>query len=116
MAGVAAATAAGAALLLYYTGRTNNQVPWPLRLIRGSSVNAPPPQEGETDVRSPGGAFRPKPWRPPSAWAEAMSTLGETLRFTYSETLGKWPLVDLAFGINWLTRTKVSIHEIFQEL
>ncbi|KAL2322233.1 hypothetical protein Fmac_026612 [Flemingia macrophylla] len=29
---------------------------------------------------------------------ETISTLSETLRFTYSETLGKWPIGDLAFG------------------
>jgi hypothetical protein len=29
------------------------------------------------------------------------------LRFTYSETLGKWPIGDLAFGINYFMRRQV---------
>ena len=45
--------------------------------------------------------------RPPSTWFEALATISETLRFTYSETLGKWPIGDLAFGINYLLRRRV---------
>ena len=45
--------------------------------------------------------------RPPSTWFEALATISETLRFTYSETLGKWPIGDLAFGINYLLRRQV---------
>eukprot|EP00850_Spirogloea_muscicola_P007452 SM000037S13587 [mRNA] locus=s37:767558:771644:- [translate_table: standard] len=45
-----------------------------------------------------------RPQRPPSTLAEALATLAETLRFTYGETLGKWPLADLVFGINYLLR------------
>lgn len=56
MAGVAAATAAGAALLLYYSGRSTNRAPWPLKLLKGAQQNGPPTEEGESaDVRSPGG-------------------------------------------------------------
>lgn len=40
----------------------------------------------------------------PATWLETISTLTETLRFTYSETLGKWPIGDLAFGINYHMR------------
>ncbi|KAL2319057.1 hypothetical protein Fmac_032933 [Flemingia macrophylla] len=32
----------------------------------------------------------------PATWLETISTLSETLRFTYSETLGKWLIGDLA--------------------
>ncbi|CAI9768380.1 unnamed protein product [Fraxinus pennsylvanica] len=49
-------------------------------------------------------------WRPaqaPVTWLKTISTLLETLRFTYSETLGKWPIGDLAFGINYLIRRQV---------
>jgi hypothetical protein len=35
--------------------------------------------------------------------------LSETLRFTYSETLGKWPIGDLAFGINYLIRRQGNL-------
>lgn len=45
----------------------------------------------------------------PATWIETMSTLTETLRFTYSETLGKWPIGDLAFGINYHMRRQVSL-------
>jgi hypothetical protein len=46
-------------------------------------------------------------YKPPSTWFEALATIAETLRFTYSETLGKWPIGDLAFGINYLLRRQV---------
>lgn len=45
-----------------------------------------------------------RPAQAPATWLETISTLSETLRFTYSETLGKWPIADLAFGINYLMR------------
>lgn len=45
----------------------------------------------------------------PATWLETISTLTETLRFTYSETLGKWPIGDLAFGINYHMRRQVSL-------
>ena len=48
------------------------------------------------------------PARPPASWGEALSMLAEALRFTYAETLGKWPLADLAFGINYMLRRQVS--------
>ncbi|PKU73325.1 hypothetical protein MA16_Dca011015 [Dendrobium catenatum] len=40
-----------------------------------------------------------RPAEPPSTWQEAVATVAETIRFTYSETLGRWPIGDLAFGI-----------------
>lgn len=49
-----------------------------------------------------------RPAQPPATWREAVATLVETLRFTYSETLGKWPIGDLAFGIKYLMRRQVS--------
>lgn len=48
-----------------------------------------------------------RPAQAPATWLEAIATLSETLRFTYSETLGKWPIGDLAFGINYLMRRQV---------
>ncbi|KAK8648172.1 hypothetical protein V6N13_128933 [Hibiscus sabdariffa] len=45
-----------------------------------------------------------RPALAPATWFEAIATITETLRFTYSETLGKWPIGDLAFGINYLMR------------
>ncbi|KAI0510326.1 hypothetical protein KFK09_010927 [Dendrobium nobile] len=40
-----------------------------------------------------------RPAEPPSTWQEAVATVAETIRFTYLETLGRWPIGDLAFGI-----------------
>uniref|UniRef100_A0A0R0ISW8 Tify domain-containing protein n=1 Tax=Glycine max TaxID=3847 RepID=A0A0R0ISW8_SOYBN len=46
----------------------------------------------------------------PATWLETISTLSETLRFTYSETLGKWPIGDLAFGISFLLKRQGNYH------
>ncbi|KAL5229086.1 hypothetical protein ABZP36_017351 [Zizania latifolia] len=51
-----------------------------------------------------------RPAQPPATWIEAVGTLAETLRFTYSETLGKWPIGDLAFGIKYLMRRQGNLH------
>ncbi|KAJ4968000.1 hypothetical protein NE237_014701 [Protea cynaroides] len=40
----------------------------------------------------------------PATWFESITTASETLRFAYSETLGKWPIADLTLGINYLMR------------
>ncbi|URE49038.1 Lipase 3 N-terminal region [Musa troglodytarum] len=50
-----------------------------------------------------------RPAQPPATWREAVATLVETLRFTYSETLGKWPIGDLAFGIKYLMRRQFNV-------
>ncbi|XWS14131.1 hypothetical protein CRYUN_Cryun36dG0097000 [Craigia yunnanensis] len=44
-----------------------------------------------------------------ATWLEAITTISEALRFTYSETLGKWPIGDLAFGINYLMRRQRNL-------
>ncbi|KAL5163432.1 Sn1-specific diacylglycerol lipase alpha [Glycine soja] len=38
---------------------------------------------------------------------ESIATLLEMLRFTYSETIGKWPIADKAFGINYFMRKQL---------
>ncbi|PRQ52924.1 putative mono-/di-acylglycerol lipase [Rosa chinensis] len=43
-----------------------------------------------------------RPAQAPATWIESMSTLSDTLCFTYSETIGKWPISDLIFSINYL--------------
>ncbi|KAL2921232.1 Sn1-specific diacylglycerol lipase alpha [Bienertia sinuspersici] len=103
MATAAMATAAGAFLVLY------------VLLNRRLSAKS----EEHNDDRSNGGAstsnrlirrkISRRPAQAPATWFETMSTLSETLRFTYSETLGKWPLGDLAFGINYLIRRQGDI-------
>lgn len=101
MATATMATAAGAAALLYYTlnkklqSRTNDE------------------DDGENDNDVPSQALlgidrvSHRLIRAPATWLETISTLSETLRFTYSETLGKWPITDLAFGINFLLKKQV---------
>lgn len=105
MATATMATAAGAAALLYYTlGRrslpasngdeneenNNGTVAIPKRTVKKRVVG--------------------RPAQAPATWFETISTLSETLRFTYSETLGKWPIGDLAFGINFLLRRQGHLH------
>ncbi|CAM6057870.1 unnamed protein product [Sphagnum tenellum] len=116
MATAAMAGAAGAAVVLYYTGWGN---PWG---VFGRRVAEDPYDEGTSEDREGGDTSSterasrrrrltmPRTTRPPSTWFEALSTLSETLRFTYSETLGKWPLGDLAFGINYLLRRQGQLH------
>ncbi|KAL9275632.1 Diacylglycerol lipase-alpha-like protein [Drosera capensis] len=45
----------------------------------------------------------------PATWLETISTLSETLRFTYCKTLGKSPVGDLAFGINFLLKRQGNL-------
>ncbi|KAG6541401.1 hypothetical protein Mapa_017179 [Marchantia paleacea] len=111
MATAAMAGAAGAAVVLYYTG-------WGSALGMWSKYDSGMAEDEEASLT---GSDRPRdltrrrvlihrPARPPSTWYEALSTLSETLRFTYSETLGKWPIGDLAFGINFLLRRQGHFH------
>jgi hypothetical protein len=47
------------------------------------------------------------PERAPASWREAVAVLSRTAGFAYAETLGKWPLGDIAFGINHYMRIQV---------
>jgi hypothetical protein len=47
------------------------------------------------------------PERAPATWREAAAVTARTAGFTYAETLGKWPLGDIAFGISHLMRVQV---------
>ncbi|KAJ0244778.1 Uncharacterized protein HA466_0183250 [Hirschfeldia incana] len=98
MATATMATAAGAAALLYYTLNR--------KLIAGPSDEA-------SSSRGPSLRIDRVSHRliqAPATWLETISTLSETLRFTYSETLGKWPIGDLAFGINFLIKRQGLLH------
>ncbi|MCO5610441.1 hypothetical protein L7F22_064679 [Adiantum nelumboides] len=92
MATATMATAAGAAALLYYSLK---------RRAEGGSETL---QEGTSTDSSRSSVRLGLARHAPSTWFEAIATLSETLRFTYAETLGKWPIVDLAFGINFLMK------------
>ncbi|KAK9281465.1 hypothetical protein L1049_004368 [Liquidambar formosana] len=104
MATATMATAAGAAALLYYTLNKKLQ----------SGTAGEDDDENGIDVPShaPLGIDRVshRLIQAPATWLETISTLSETLRFTYSETLGKWPIGDLAFGINFLLKRQGHLH------
>lgn len=100
MATATMATAAGAAALLYYTLNR--------KLQTLHSVD----DDEENDTHAPLGIERVshRLVQAPATWLETISTLSETLRFTYSETLGKWPIGDLAFGISFLLKRQGNLH------
>eukprot|EP00250_Pteridium_aquilinum_P006055 c16041_g1_i1 orf=305-2341(-) len=95
MATATMATAAGAAALLYYTLR---------RRAEGSAETLQDGASSSTTDPSRSGIRLGHARHAPATWFEAIATVSETLRFTYAETLGKWPIVDLAFGINFLMK------------
>ena len=93
------ATELGAAMFLYFVLRR--------RLAHHEdAAGSPGGSVAAAGKRRRGRAVR-RPSQPPATWIEAVGTLAETLRFTYSETLGKWPIGDLAFGIKYLMRRQV---------
>ncbi|KFK44218.1 hypothetical protein AALP_AA1G229900 [Arabis alpina] len=93
MAAGAMVTATGAMVLLYILTR---RIVW--------SKDGEDETGNELGKRSGRRKIVRRPAQAPATWLETISTLSETLRFTYSETLGKWPIGDLAFGINYLMR------------
>ncbi|PPE02806.1 hypothetical protein GOBAR_DD00175 [Gossypium barbadense] len=98
------ATAAGAAALLYYTLNRKLQTD-----RSGNDDN----ENGSDLSNNPSSGLDRVSHRliqAPATWVETISTLSETLRFTYSETLGKWPIGDLAFGINFLLKRQGHLH------
>ena len=105
MATATMATAAGAAALLYYTLNRKLQSP-------ATAINEDD-EENDNDEHAvvPLGIERVshRLIQAPATWLETISTLSETLRFTYSETLAKWPIGDLAFGISFLLKKQVKI-------
>ncbi|XP_044496335.1 uncharacterized protein LOC123218778 isoform X2 [Mangifera indica] len=109
MATATMATAAGAAALLYYTLNRKLQ-------SDTSHDDDDDDDDNDSDVaatsHAPLGIERVshRLIQAPATWLETISTLSETLRFTYSETLGKWPIGDLAFGINFLLKRQGNLH------
>ncbi|PPS18841.1 hypothetical protein GOBAR_AA01716 [Gossypium barbadense] len=101
MAAGTMATAAGAAVILYYV--------W---LKKSAANGVDGGEEGEDLLKSSRSLKKRiarRPAQAPATWLEAIATISETLRFTYSETLGKWPIGDLAFGINYLMRRQGNL-------
>ncbi|KAJ8466150.1 hypothetical protein OPV22_028702 [Ensete ventricosum] len=61
-----------------------------------------------------GGRWRKRqqsPTEPPVTWMGKLALVVGTIRFTFSETLGRWPLVDLLFGIKHHMRRQGN-HEV----
>ncbi|XP_019456321.1 PREDICTED: uncharacterized protein LOC109357063 [Lupinus angustifolius] len=97
MAAWTMATAAGAAMMLYLV-----------------MCRKPERKEDDDDDLDSSRSVRRRrvgrrPAQPPANLLESIVTLSETLRFTYSETLGKWPIGDLAFGINYFMRKQGNL-------
>lgn len=49
------------------------------------------------------------PERAPDGWGEAAALAARTVRLTWAETLGKWALGELAFGIKYYMRQQVCV-------
>ncbi|KAK7329491.1 hypothetical protein VNO77_23661 [Canavalia gladiata] len=104
MAAGTMATAAGAAVMLYYVLSR--------RLARKAEDDGEDHAGG--DVSKSNRSVRRRrisrrPAQAPATLLESIVTLSETLRFTYSETFGKWPIGDLAFGINYFMRKQGNL-------
>lgn len=97
MAATTMATAAGAVVLLYYV--FSRRMSSPEDFSDGDLTKSKSKLAKKRLSRRPALA--------PATWLETIYTLTETLRFTYGETLGKWPIGDLAFGIKYLIRRQV---------
>ncbi|KAH1120552.1 hypothetical protein J1N35_003712 [Gossypium stocksii] len=97
MAAGTMATAVGAAVILYYVWLRKSEV-------KTDGVGSEEDEDLSKSSRSVKRRIVRRPAQAPATWLEAIATISETLRFTYSETLGKWPIGDLAFGINYLMR------------
>ncbi|PON61966.1 Mono-/di-acylglycerol lipase [Parasponia andersonii] len=103
MAAGTMATAAGAAVILY--------------IVLSRKLSTKGEEDGSVDRsgnvsksnRSLKRRLSRRPAQAPATWLESITTLSETLRFTYSETLGKWQIGDLAFGINYLMRRQGNL-------
>ncbi|XP_008792859.2 uncharacterized protein LOC103709338 [Phoenix dactylifera] len=105
MATATMATAAGAAALLYYT--LSRRLQAERSQDDGECENG---GDGSKSTLLKRNRLSHRPAQAPATWLETISTLSETLRFTYSETLGKWPIGDLAFGISFLLKRQGSLH------
>ncbi|KAL6535212.1 hypothetical protein OROMI_026586 [Orobanche minor] len=102
MAATMVATAAGAVVLLYYVVSRRISSAADGEDSSGGDLS-------ESKSRSAKKRLSRRPAQAPATWLETISTLSETLRFTYSETFGKWPIGDLAFGINYLIRRQGNL-------
>ncbi|KAG2722600.1 hypothetical protein I3760_02G134200 [Carya illinoinensis] len=106
MATATMATAAGAAALLYYSLKQK----LPSNRSHGDDEDEGNGSDAINDALLGIDRVSHRLIQAPGTWLETISTLSETLRFTYSETLGKWPIGDLAFGISFLLKRQGNLH------
>ncbi|WVZ90686.1 hypothetical protein U9M48_036967 [Paspalum notatum var. saurae] len=115
------ATAAGTAVLVYLvlSGRLCGDAAGEDQLI-SSAVSAAAAarrqRKEEARARREQRRARRRRWRwperAPEGWGEAAAVAARTVRFTWAETLGKWALGELAFGINYYMRQQGNLqHE-----
>ncbi|KAK3139974.1 hypothetical protein QOZ80_5AG0393500 [Eleusine coracana subsp. coracana] len=115
MAATGVATAAGTAVLVYLVlsgrlcgdagGRDD-------RLISAAVVEAAAARRRRKEEARARKEQRRWPERAPAGWGEAAAVAARTVRFTWGETLGKWPLGELAFGIKYYMRQQGNLqHE-----
>ncbi|CAI5949969.1 unnamed protein product [Closterium sp. NIES-65] len=114
----AVAAAAGAAAFVYYTGFAESPLFPRLRRrkdgsesggsdsdrVHGSGGGSGGRREGWRKRRRSMGLRGPD--RPPATLAETAAMLAAAVRFLFVETLGKWPLTDLLFGVAFLLRRR----------
>ncbi|BAT15124.1 Os11g0658900, partial [Oryza sativa Japonica Group] len=97
--GVASAAAAATAVLVYVALSSSGGGGEAARLRR-------PEEEDEEESK------KRWPERAPASWREAAAVAARTVGFTYRETLGRWPLGDIAFGIRHYMRIQGNLqHE-----
>ncbi|GJM95473.1 hypothetical protein PR202_ga12213 [Eleusine coracana subsp. coracana] len=110
MAATGVATAAGTAVLVYLVlsgrlcgdagGRDD-------RLISAAVAEAAAARRRRKEEARARKEQRRWPERAPAGWGEAAAVAARTVRFTWGETLGKWPLGELAFGIKYYMRQQL---------
>ncbi|KAL6638429.1 hypothetical protein ACP70R_023924 [Stipagrostis hirtigluma subsp. patula] len=109
------ASAAGTAVLMYLVlsgrlcgdGREEDQL-----ISSAVSAAAAARRRRKEEARARARRRRRWPERAPAGWGEAAAVAARTVRFTWAETLGKWPLGELAFGIKYYMRQQGNLqHE-----
>ncbi|KAM0895093.1 hypothetical protein ACQ4PT_024051 [Festuca glaucescens] len=119
------ATAAGTAVLVYLVlsgrlcgdgaGADGGRGAMEVEMISSAvSTAAAARERRKEEARARRRARRGRRWpeRAPQGWGEAVVEAAKTVRFAYGETLGKWSLGELAFGINYYMRQQGNLqHE-----